>query len=748
VFVVAMNTIVIAVCLATLAAVAAVLTIDGRRRRRSTLERFLATTVAELYWPFELEIVAALRRFDAMRSTILFDEVSAFDVLVYKYRCRQHRRWQTLAVSQPSSLHPNSSHLAPSSSVGPAAAAGNVENFGEPVTSNRPNAIWTLEKIERLFDVLSIRLPFQHSGSLCPTSVAAGPFARTVSGLARETAAVWPDDRASAVRRLVAYFGGHDDDRGWRRRILRLVERRQTSAATIAFDAARASCCGGGTDASVECRIRSRLPYVEALRLSGWRFVLADVLPSLVLSVDEPNSNMSTIIPDRDIKDDVDVRSKVRFIDERLSRLTSDEHGGGARALSCHRWPELVAAYNEALGLAVGVDLVAARLIPGNSSHHPYPDFGSAPSPPLSTANDGTSPVRSENAVDQTDGAVHVVVLLRHLVRLMCADDRDALRRLECDERFAQFVTRLHEALYGWSEAPAATRAAVERCRANIIAYARTLTAVAAAERLAVVEVGETDSTLRRTLVMAESELYRHLDLLTRRRVELAAAATTRSRERKKPRRQEIGIVKKELSNDPNAEIDFWSAAGDDGESTLNQRPFKASSSYGRWLQASAATVSPTAYSSVSSLPIFSVGSEISVYTLAASHIASPEIEKIRREPRPEDVTSIGSSRSIRSSRDPCCVGDVNEDDGSLFSGGSLSTPYASLSPTGGNGDSLFQSFWGCDIARRYETSVDSPTTIASQHSGIAAIMGLSAPTTSVEFFMISSDDECLESRI
>jgi len=57
--------------------------------------------------------------------------------------------------------------------------------------------------------------------------------------------------QAPIVSRLVRFFGG--------------------AAAAAGFDAARAS------DAALQRRVESRVPYVDALRLSGDRFVLADV---------------------------------------------------------------------------------------------------------------------------------------------------------------------------------------------------------------------------------------------------------------------------------------------------------------------------------------------------------------------------------------------------------------------------------------------------------------------------------------
>jgi len=57
--------------------------------------------------------------------------------------------------------------------------------------------------------------------------------------------------QAPIVSRLMRFFGG--------------------AAAAAGFDVARAS------DAALERRVESRVPYVDALRLSGDRFVLADV---------------------------------------------------------------------------------------------------------------------------------------------------------------------------------------------------------------------------------------------------------------------------------------------------------------------------------------------------------------------------------------------------------------------------------------------------------------------------------------
>jgi len=199
--------------------------VEGRRRRRELRDK-VGGIVSTQYWPVEAEVVRLLRQIDTMRAATLYRDVSAFKVLAYKYRrLRRHHR-----------------ESPPDDAAWNCAAPSGVEPRTPPCS-----AFETLRRVERLLDSLALQVPAR---GRCPDRVLT-PFSRTLCGLARTTAAVWSDDQAPTVSRLVRFFGG--------------------STASAGFDAARAS------DITLEQRVESRISYVDALRLSGDHFVLADV---------------------------------------------------------------------------------------------------------------------------------------------------------------------------------------------------------------------------------------------------------------------------------------------------------------------------------------------------------------------------------------------------------------------------------------------------------------------------------------
>jgi len=373
--------------------------LDGRRQRRELRDR-VANIVSTQYWPVEGEVACLLREVETMSSAILFRDVTAFDVFAYKYRFRRQR----------------SNDAAP--------------NLGSSYETRRPSAFQTLRRVERLLDSLALQIPVR---GRCPDRVVT-PFGRTLCGLARTTAAVWGDDRAPTVNRLVRFFGG--------------------AAAAVGFDAARAS------DVTLEQRVESRIPYIDALRLCGDHFVLADM---------ELNSDVGAF----------DVRAKVRYIDERLTEPD-------VRVLAARYWPQALGVYRTACDLCVGAGLIQTRSM--------LPDFT------LETAND-----------DARVG--DCVIVLRHLVRLMCGVQHNATR-LAVDDQFFRFVAGLHDVVYGWNNSAASSSmlACIERSRANIVTYARALT---------VDQIYIAPDLTRAVLERVEAELYRHLDYLTVRRVRM-----------------------------------------------------------------------------------------------------------------------------------------------------------------------------------------------------------------------------------
>ena len=381
--------------------------LEGRRHRRELRDK-VGHIVSSQYWPVEGDVSRLLRDVETMRSSTLFRDVTAFDVLAYKYRFQR----QPLCDD-------------PAPNPGPA---------GFP--PRLPTAIQTLRRVERLLDSLALQVPVR---GRCPERVAT-PFGRTLCGLARATSAVWSDDQAPTVSRLVRFFGG--------------------AAAAAGFDAARAS------DAALEQRVESRVPYVDALRLSGDRFVLADV---------ELSGDVGAF----------DVRAKVRYVDERL--VESD-----ARLLAARHWRQTLGAYRAACDLCVSVGLIQTRSA--------LPDF---------TLDTATDDARVGDCVSA----------LRHLVRLMCGVEQNA-GRLGGDDQFLRFLAGLHDVVCGWNDGAASpsTLACIERSRANIVAYARALT---------VDQIYMEPELTRAVLERVEAELYRHLDYLTVRRVRMARQIAT-----------------------------------------------------------------------------------------------------------------------------------------------------------------------------------------------------------------------------
>jgi len=406
-------TIVLANCLATILCACAmtcwvVALLDGRRQRRELRDK-VGNIVSTQYWPVEGEVSCLLREVETMRSATLFRDVTAFDVLAFKYRFRR----QTTDDAEPNTSY-------------------------EP---RRPSAFQTLRQVERLLDSLALQVPAR---GRCSGRVVT-PFGRTLCGLAHATAAIWSDDRAPTVSRLVRFFGG--------------------AAAAAGFDAARAS------DISLEQRVESRIPYVDALFLSGDHFVLADV---------ELNSDVGAF----------DVRAKVRYIDERLSEPD-------VRVLAARHWTQTLGVYRTACDLCVGAGLVQTRSL--------LPDF---------TVEAATDDARVGDCV----------IVLRHLVRLMCGVC-DNITRLGADDQFFRFVAGLHDMVYGWNSGSASSSmlACIERSRANIVAYARALTV----DQLYIMP----DLT-RAVLERVEADLYRHLDYLTARRVRMTRHVVTADQRR------------------------------------------------------------------------------------------------------------------------------------------------------------------------------------------------------------------------
>ena len=380
--------------------------LEGRRHRRELRDK-VGHIVSSQYWPVEGDVSRLLREVETMRAATLFRDVTAFDVLAYKYRFGR----------EPPSYDPS-------------------PNPGPGFQARLPSAFQTLRRVERLLDSLALQVPVR---GRCPQRVAT-PFGRTLCGLARATAAVWSDDQAPTVSRLVRFFGG--------------------AAAAAGFDAARSS------DADLEQTVESRVPYVDALRLSGDHLVLADV---------ELSGDVGAF----------DVRAKVRYIDERLSEPD-------VPLLAARHWRETLGTYRAACDLCVSVGLIQTRSA--------LPDF---------TLETATDDVR----------VIDCMVTLRHLVRLMCGVERNA-SRLGSDDQFLRFLAGLHDMVYGWNRGAASPSmlACVERSRSNVVAYARALT---------VDQIYMEPDLTRAVLERVEAELYRHLDYLTVRRVRMTRQIET-----------------------------------------------------------------------------------------------------------------------------------------------------------------------------------------------------------------------------
>jgi hypothetical protein len=761
------NTVAVVICVAAMIVIGVVVVIGRRRRLQLTLDHYLASTVAESYWPFETEIVSALQRLSAMRSTTMFGDVSAFDVFVYKFRRHQARRWRVKTASKsaacPTSPPSNNDAVEPGCTKVDNVVLGTDQRHTESDDEFEPisdlwsatdeqlvsvsiggrqgilNVMRTLEIIDHLFDLLYVRLRLDKPVNRYPRQIADVPFAKTVCGIAQATAALWPDDRAPTARQVVAYFSSctEPDKIGsrWQRVIHRGRWRRdcRTSTAVATFDTVRNR--SGGTDEAVVRRVRSRLPYVDALRLSGSRFVLADVRPSsstvrLAESSVPPSSaaGAQTSV-DCGRGRASEVSAQVRFIDERLSRLTTEPRGGGARALVRHRWPEMVAAYRQAVDLVVAVELVTVRTV---ASHYPEFSFVLPPSLMIDETTNLSTTQRQKSATASADPE-NVVILVRHLVRLMCGHP-DAFRRLEHDRRFRQFITRLHNALYGWHEAPTALRSTVGRCRANVVAYARMLTAVAG--RLGIEDASYVQT--RRTIGVAESRLYQHIDLLTRRRVQLAEASRQRHWRRHAHRGPEFGNVEDDDDDDDDIEDDFMSAVADDFDLEASGRRPQLHLPRDQWHYAA----EPAASSPVES--------ELSLYTMAPSRLVTPS-------PRPSACS--GSSRTTKFRQ---YVNVATADGGSILSSGSTSSPYASLSSVGrsssaasGGGGRMPSPMDG--VQRRCVPTVGAPHVVGSPISssteggscrfGAAKLSSVMAASAAIEFSM-SSDDEFFDTAV
>ena len=176
------------------------------------------------------------------------------------------------------------------------------------------------------------------------------------------------------------------------------------------------------------------------------------------------------------------MRAKVRYVDERLAEPD-------ARVQAARHWRQTLGAYRAACDLCVGAGLVQTR--------SGLPEFA------------------AESAAADEARAGDCVAALRHLVRLACGVERNAAR-LGADDQFLRFVAGLHDVVHAWNGggggASPSTLACVERSRANIVAYARALTAD---------QIRLEPELTRAALERVEAELYRHLDYLTVRRVRM-----------------------------------------------------------------------------------------------------------------------------------------------------------------------------------------------------------------------------------
>ena len=122
--------------------------IEGRRQRRELRDK-VGQVVSSHYWPAEADVSRLLRDVETMRGAELFRDVSAFDVLAFKYRFRR-----PLVADDPAPLNP-----------GPA---------------RPPNALQTLRRVERLLDslALQVRIAYFMYGAARPMSSHAAILSR------------------------------------------------------------------------------------------------------------------------------------------------------------------------------------------------------------------------------------------------------------------------------------------------------------------------------------------------------------------------------------------------------------------------------------------------------------------------------------------------------------------------------------------------------------------------------------------
>ena len=191
-------------------------------RRREERDK-LCSIISSRYWSEESRLLRAVQLLSKLRDSTLFQDVTAYSVVCYKYRSSHFK-------SDPSliNLAPNGSRFYKSQ-------------------LNSTDVYEALKGVEKFFDSLSLQLLCRGK---CPDAISRiiGP---TVFHLARDTSLAWSDLRSPLIHKLVGYFSGSSCAEVFRSGLI--------------------------SDNGLASMVTSRVPYVSSLTLSGDCLVLKDV---------------------------------------------------------------------------------------------------------------------------------------------------------------------------------------------------------------------------------------------------------------------------------------------------------------------------------------------------------------------------------------------------------------------------------------------------------------------------------------
>ena len=188
-----------------------------KRSRRREVRDKLVEIVNDHYWYHEVRITTAMTALARMKQTFIFKDVSELDVFAYKYRVT----YKAGGVGK-----------APSSLAG---------------TNSSPALTYNLKLVERLFEVLALRLP---SSGRC-TKVIGETFGDTVVEMALQSSLMWGDKKGRSVASVVRFFAGVPAADGFTTSLV--------------------------SDAYMARHVTSLLSYVDLLLLSDEHFLMSDV---------------------------------------------------------------------------------------------------------------------------------------------------------------------------------------------------------------------------------------------------------------------------------------------------------------------------------------------------------------------------------------------------------------------------------------------------------------------------------------